>query len=402
MALSARATLLAVAALLLASRASAHAAQRLPGGRHALDELRARRAAFAADVALLGAPADATASSGISLSVAPAAPLLHDVENVTVAWSGFGDANVTTDWVGQVCVGFPMETYLEWAKIGECATWRSGACAMVFTVFRARCAYEFRLFRGKQPIWPNGVVLAVSNNVTWAGDAAAPFHVHSAFGGEDALHSAVVSFSTNASAAVVVQIGTASGAYDLPNATDAESTTYGAEDLCNAPANTTDPFYWQWPGYFHHVTARNLAPGTRYFARPVADGVHAGPEVTFVTGAALGADVPVHFAAFGDMSVTQWDYAESGAAAIGFGAVGTQRRVRELMTSGAPDAPTFVTHFGDLGYAKGYVLMWDCWMSMMAQMGGVGQYMVSVGNHESVISPRRLFNSCTPILTTPI
>jgi hypothetical protein len=63
------------------------------------------------------------------------------------------------------------------------------------------------------------------------------------------------------------------------------------------------------------------------------------------------------------------------------------------MTSGLPDAPTFVTHFGDLGYAKGYVLMWDCWMSMMAQMGGVGQYMVSVGNHESVISLRRLINT---------
>ena len=43
--------------------------------------------------------------------------------------------------------------------------------------------------------------------------------------------------------------------------------------------------------------------------------------------------------------------------------------------------------------------MWDCWMSMMAQMGGVGQYMVSVGNHESVFSPRRLISSCTPLLT---
>ena len=55
---------------------------------------------------------------------------------------------------------------------------------MEFTVFRARCVYEFRIYRGKQPIWPNGVTLAVSNNITWAGDVYAPFHVHSAFFGE--------------------------------------------------------------------------------------------------------------------------------------------------------------------------------------------------------------------------
>jgi len=361
--------------------AAAHASRSfgLPGARHGLDEMRARRAAFAAEVAALGAPADARASSGIVLSVSPSTLLLRDVENVTVSWSNFTDANHDTDWIGQVCVGYPIDTYLEWAKIYECATWATGACSMSYTVFRARCAYEFRLFRGKQPIWPTGVVLAVSNSVTWAGDPLAPIHVHSAFGGEDAQRSAYVSCSTNASAAVVVQLGTQSGVYDLPNATEVESTTYGAGDLCNAPANTTAPFYYEWPGYFHHALIRGLQPGTRYFARPVADGVHVGAEATFVTGAALGADVPVSFAAFGDMSATQWDYGDNGLPADGFGAVGTQRRVRDLMAGGGADAPSFVLHFGDLGYAKGYVGLWDAWMSMMTPMGSLGQYMVSVG-----------------------
>jgi len=219
--------------------------RRLPGSRYTVEEHIARQSSFANDIALSGRPADPPLDSNVTIAVSPSTPLTNIVSNITVTFSvSDGSQNGTTDWIGQVCVGYPIETYLEWAKIRDCPTWESGTCSMTFTVFRARCDYVFQYFRGKQPIWPTGVVLAISNPITWAADYQAPFHTHTAFGGDDTMHSMYVSCSTNLSASVVVQLGLQSGVYSLPNATDVESTTYGPDDLCNAPANTSAPFYW--------------------------------------------------------------------------------------------------------------------------------------------------------------
>ena len=334
----------------------------------------------------------------VSVAVTPSTPLNSDAVNVTVTWKfETGTVNKTTDWVGQVCAGSPIEDYIEYAPVDFFAGWESGAGASyTFTIFRTRCDYEFRYYRGKQPLWPSGETLGVSAPVTWAGLpwATHPFHTHVAYGGgEDAQHSMMVSFTTNSTSgdgdgdgdgggnSVTVMVGTAPGVYAF-NATDVESTTYGAADLCNAPANSTSVDFWQWPGVFHHATIRGLAPSTRYFARPVA-GEFVGDEITFVTGAALSPDARTTFAAFGDMSVTGYTLdgdTDKDTPDGGPGAIGTAQRLRARIDAGQP--LDFVLHFGDLGYAKGAVFLWDAWMSMMAQVGSRVPYMVSVGNHE--------------------
>jgi hypothetical protein len=324
----------------------------------------------------------------VTVTVSPPGPLTAAVTNVTVTFAFLsGDApNRTSDWLGQVCAGYPIEDFLEYAPVDQFAGWATGSGSFQFTVFRSRCDYEFRYFRGKQPLWPTGAVLGVSAPLTWDSGpswATAPFHAHVAFGGVDAQHSMVVSFTTNATPAgpVTVMVGSVPGVYDLPNVTDIESTTYGPGDVCNAPANETSVDYWQWPGVFHHATVRGLQPGTRYYAVPVADGV-LGEEVTFVTGKPLGADVPVTFAAYGDMSVTEYVLdgdTEHDTVDGGPGAVGTSGRLRARIDS-ANDID-LILHFGDLGYAKGAVFLWDAWMSMMAAVGSRVPYMVSVGNH---------------------
>ena len=214
----------------------------------------------------------------VRVSVFPPSPLPvgAEVTNVTVSFAFVrGSVNRTTDWVGQVCAGSPIEDYIEFAPVDFFAGWEAGVGSFNFSIFRTRCDYEFRYFRGAQPLWPSGQAVGVSAPVTWAGQswATQPFHAHVAFGGEDAQHSMVVSFTTNATASdATVMVGTAPNTYSLPNASDVESSTYGAGDLCNAPANTTSVDYWQWPGVFHHATLRGLAPATRYYARPVAGG----------------------------------------------------------------------------------------------------------------------------------
>ena len=346
--------------------------------------VRAERAATLPPQAVRGG----SLPGSVAVTVSPAGPLAGDMAVVNVSFTFLaGEVNRTSDWLGQVCVGFPIEDYIEFSPVDYFHGWAGGAGWLTFPLFRSRCDFQMVYYRGRQPLWPAGVALGQSRALSWAGSwADAPFHTHLAYGGEDAQHSMVISFTTNRTrggggggGGLLVQLGTAPGVYDLPNATSAESTTYGAQDLCNAPANTTSVDYWQWPGVFHHVTARGLQPGTRYYARPVAGGVP-GDEVTFVTGKALGPDVPVSFASFGDMSVTQYvldgdsghDMPDGGP-----GAVGTARRLRERIDS-ANDVD-FVTHYGDLGYAKGAVFLWDAWMAMMAHVGSRVPYMVSVG-----------------------
>jgi len=63
----------------------------------------------------------------------------------------------------------------------------------------------------------------------------------------------------------------------------------------------------------------------------------------------------------------------------GPGAVGTSSRLRARIDD-AGDVD-FVIHYGDLGYAKGAVFLWDAWMSMMSYVGSRVPYMVSIGNH---------------------
>ena len=328
--------------------AAASAHWRSLGGLHDGSVAVARRAALRSELA--ASPGEPLVSDDVLFSVSPSTPLLANVANVTVSFRFVAGApNKTSDWVGQVCVGSPIEDYIEYAPIDFFASWASGSGAYAFTIFRSRCDFEFRYYRGKQPLWPSGATLGVSAPVTWAGLpwATNPFHTHVAFGGEDAQHAMVVSFTTNStpSGGVTVMVGTAPGAYAF-NATDIESTTYGASDLCNAPANTTSVDFWQWPGVFHHATIRGLAPATRYYARPVA-GAFAGEEISFVTGAELGAHTRTTFAAFGDMSVTQYTLdgdAEKDTPSGGPGAVGTSQRLRARIDAG--DALDFVLHFG--------------------------------------------------------
>jgi hypothetical protein len=67
-------------------------------------------------------------------------------------------------------------------------------------------------------------------------------------------------------------------------------------------------------------------------ARPVAGDGNVGEEVTFVTGSALGPDVRTTFAAYGDMSVTQYVLVGDTQHDMpngGPGAVGTAQRLRQ-------------------------------------------------------------------------
>jgi hypothetical protein len=164
----------------------------------------------------------------------------------------------------------------------------------------------------------------------------------------------------------VLLLGTAPGAYTLPNVTVPPPVTYLAGDLCTSPATDT----WQFPGFFYHALAAQLAPATRYYARPVVGGVP-GREVTFVTGKPTGAGVATRFVMYADQC--------SGACGGGAGAVATGADVAAAVAGGDID---FALVVGDLGYARGAVPLWSAWMALIEPTASVVPLHVVPGNHE--------------------
>jgi hypothetical protein len=194
--------------------------------------------------------------------------------------------------------------------------------------------------------------LARSNAVNWTaspgGGDATPRQVRVAFGASPQTE-VTVSWSSGAAApAGVLRVSSAPGAFDLGNVTAAAAETTTGADFCAAPATASGPA----GAYFHHALVSGLKPGTRYWVTPSQGGV-VGAETSFVTGAALGADVATRFVVYADMSISGGD-----------GAVDTAKRVAELI-DGSAQEPNFLLHVGDLSYGEGNVATWSTWMDLI-------------------------------------
>ena len=304
---------------------------------------------------------------GLATSTAADAPTLTATPDVastsptafTLSWSGVVGAS-GTDWVAQYCVGETgPDGFGPWSYTNGAA---SGSLVLTVAdpLAQAPCPrIVFAYYRDPAPYR----LVAVSNAVAWntsggGGGGTAPRHVRLAYGA-DPRTSMHLSFTTdNGELPALVQLGTAPGAFELGNVSAAAAVTYAAADSCGAPRA------WSPPGYFHHALLTGLTPATRYYARAV-QGASVGAETSFVSGKALGADVPVRAIVYADMSVSSGDGAASTAARVG-------ARARDA---------DFLLHVGDLSYGEGDAGVWETWMSLIAPVSSVLPYHVSIGNH---------------------
>ncbi|KOO21525.1 hypothetical protein Ctob_001904 [Chrysochromulina tobinii] len=158
--------------------------------------------------------------------------------------------------------------------------------------------------------------------------------------------------ATGAGGVPRVRVGVTPGVYTREVVASQPMTSYAASDMCGKHANETDIAKYLFPGYFANVLITGLAPGTRYYATYGSlDGGFA-TETTFTTAKAVGPDVPVRLAAFGDMALSLWDGAMGNVAEV--------VRLHDATADGGLDA---VLHFGDLGYAEGSTVIWEMWRS---------------------------------------
>ena len=210
-----------------------------------------------------------------------------------------------------------------------------GSSTVTVRLPHARCALEWRVVAADATLSAPTVQASAFN-------ATFPYHARLAFGpnaqSEMWLSWSVDTNATGAGGVPRVRLGVAPGVYTREVVSTQIMTSYAAADTCGAGANETGIDKYLFPGYFANVLLTGLAPGTRYFAiYGSLDGGFAS-ETTFTTAKALGADVPVRLAAFGDMALSLWD-----------GAMGTVEEVIRLHDAEAEGGLDAVLHFGEWG-----------------------------------------------------
>jgi hypothetical protein len=156
----------------------------------------------------------------------------------------------------------------------------------------------------------------------------------------------------------------------------ATTDTYSASDLCDAPANS---FGFRDPGFIHSALV-HVAPGLQIYYTVGAHGEDTrSAEMCFKPPPAVGPEVPVTIAAWGDLgrgtaddSLTWHEY--------GSPAIQTSRALAADAVQGRGIDAFF--HIGDLGYAVGYAAIWDQYLMMIQPFASQRVYMINQGNHE--------------------
>lgn len=149
---------------------------------------------------------------------------------------------------------------------------------------------------------------------------------------------------------------------------------YEREDMCDAPANQS--VGWRDPGYIHDGVITNLKKGKRYYYKVgsdsggwsitnsfVSQNEDSGETIAFLFGD-MGAATPYStFLRTQDESISTMKWISRDIAALG-------------------DKPSFVSHIGDISYARGYSWLWDTFFAQIEPVASKVPYHVCIGNHE--------------------
>ncbi|KAK6931311.1 Purple acid phosphatase, N-terminal [Dillenia turbinata] len=149
---------------------------------------------------------------------------------------------------------------------------------------------------------------------------------------------------------------------------------YEREHMCDSPAN--ESIGWRDPGFMHDGVMKNLKKGKRYYYKVGSDAGGWSETYSFVSRNE-DSDETIAFL-FGDM----------GAATPYSTFLRTQEEslstikwiLRDLEALG--DKPAFISHVGDISYARGYSWLWDTFFTQIEPVASKVAYHVCIGNHE--------------------
>ncbi|CAN1152774.1 Probable inactive purple acid phosphatase 2 [Linum perenne] len=302
---------------------------------------------------------------------------------ITVAWSNV-DTPSKLDWLGIYSPpSSPHDHFIGYKFLSSSSGWESGSGSLSIPITNLRSNYSFRIFRWTEdqidaklhdqddnPLPGTKHLLAESENVVGFGFGNGPEQIHLAF--TDLVEEMRVMFLTGDGDERKVRWGEKDGAWDYE--TVARVGRYEKEDMCDSPANSS--VGWRDPGWIHDGIMKGLKQGFRYYYQVGSDSKGWSKAQTFVSRDEDSEETIAFL--FGDMG-TSAPYATF---------IRTQSEsistvnwiLRDMETLG--EKPAFVSHIGDISYARGYSWIWDHFFTQIEPIASRLAYHVCIGNHE--------------------
>ncbi|KAK9277156.1 hypothetical protein L1049_006695 [Liquidambar formosana] len=149
---------------------------------------------------------------------------------------------------------------------------------------------------------------------------------------------------------------------------------YEREDMCDSPAN--ESVGWRDPGYIHDGVMTTLKKGKKYYYKVGSDSGGWSMTHSFVSRNEDSEETIAFL--FGDMG-TSTPYKTF---------LRTQEESKSTMKwilrdiEALGDKHAFVSHIGDISYARGYSWLWDSFFTQIEPVASKVAYHVCIGNHE--------------------
>ncbi|KAI6686353.1 hypothetical protein NL676_032266 [Syzygium grande] len=325
---------------------------------------------------------DPSAQSGPTLSVSPSV-LSKSGDPVLIRWSGV-DSPSGLDWLGIYSPpDSPHDLFIGYVFLSsDPAHLSSGSGSVSLPLPNLRSNYSFRIFRWSEsevdrsrldhdhnPLPGTQHFLGASVEAGFE-PGRGPEQVHLAYTDrEDEMR---VMFVAEDGERRYVRYGERVG--KMGKRAAARAGRYERDHMCDAPAN--DSVGWRDPGWIHDAIMRNLKGGVRYYYQVGSDSGGWSKTHSFMPRA-KDSDETIAFL-FGDMGTatpysTFYHTQDESISTIKW-------ILRDIEALG--NRPSFVSHIGDISYARGYSWLWDHFFTQIEPVAAQVPYHVCIGNHE--------------------
>ncbi|CAH0515206.1 unnamed protein product [Peronospora belbahrii] len=305
---------------------------------------------------------NATAASKKEFTLTPYPTLIEDGGFVVISWEKDTSKSLTSQDIVTISCGPTMgrDDYLFKEVVGESDT---SDHSVTFTgLHTMRCNYTAIYYNYKEELYEFEPIAKIE--IPMKEPIETPKQGHLSLTDDETAMA--ILFNSGTSKTPIAKYG--ENPQDLKLEATGTTTTYGAHDMCQGPANVIGQWGFRDPGYMHTVIMTDLKPNTYYYYQ-FGHEEHGLSPVRRFKSRPLESYKYANFIAYADMGTSEAP-----------GAVSTAARVFQDVSAGGYDS--FLLHFGDISYALSVSFAWDHFFRLIEPYATSLPYMVGIGNHE--------------------